>query len=184
MATTNNYDPYVTYRYRVDFAANAGGADVPTRTGFQSVSGLSVSVGTMNYREGDENLTIVRKIPGLTKVGNVTLKWGLIFDSDTASFFNWLGGHTSINENGPTGDFTLMDVTITLLALGEDAATGGADGPKWVLKRCYPLSFAVPELKAESDGLAISSMELAVGSFDFTPPTASYSSVSANGDKV
>jgi phage tail-like protein len=174
----NYIDPYVTYRYEVMFSNPQGTKTEPVRTGFQSVSGLSVSVGTMNYREGDEKLTIVRKIPGLTKVGNVTLKWGLVFEgSDTNAFFEWMRGHVSIGPNGPDGEFTLMDVTIRLLNLA-----GLPDGtPTWVFQRCYPLSFAVPEMKAESDGLAITSMELAIGSFDFIPPTATYSLTPVSG---
>jgi phage tail-like protein len=179
----NYIDPYVTYRYRVDFDNPQGGQKTkPIRTGFQSVSGLSVSVGTMNYREGDERLTIVRKIPGLTKVGNVTLKWGLVFEDngDTNSFFDWMRGHVSISSNGPDGDFTLMDVKITLLNM-----RGTEDGgPTWVLERCFPLSFSVPEMKAESDGLAITSMELAVGSFNFNPPTAAYSVTGVSGGAI
>jgi phage tail-like protein len=175
----NYIDPYVTYRYEVTFENPQGGNKTqPVRTGFQSVSGLSVSVGTMNYREGDEKLTIVRKIPGLTKVGNVTLKWGLVVESgDNNAFFEWLRGHVSISSNGPDGQFTLMDVTIKLLNLA-----GQAEGtPTWKLERCFPLSFSVPEMKAESDGLAITSMELAIGSFNFTPPTAAYSITGVSG---
>lgn len=174
-------DPYVTYRYEVVFSNPIGGVATPQRTGFQSVSGLSISVGTMNYREGDEALTIVHKVPGLTKVGNVTLKWGLVYEEDSDLFFQWLGGHASISKNGPGGyegsDFTLMDVTIKLKNM-----KGGADenSPTWVLEQCYPVSFSVPELKAESDGIAITSMELAVGSFNFAPPKAPYSVVSVS----
>jgi len=176
----NYIDPYVTYRYMVEFSNPQGNKNTPVRTGFQSVSGLSVSVGTMNYREGDEKLTIVRKIPGLTKVGNVTLKWGLVFETegnDATAFFDWMKGHVSISSDGPDGNFTLMDVTVRLMNL-----SGNTDGtPTWVLERCFPLSFAVPEMKAESDGLAISSMELAIGSFNFIPPTAPYSEVNVSG---
>lgn len=175
----NYTDPYVSFRYEVTFDnAQGGNKTPPVRTGFQSVSGLSVSVGTMNYREGDEKLTIVRKIPGLTKVGNVTLKWGLVYEgSETSAFFEWLKAHASIDDNGPDGNFTLMDVTIKLMNLG-----GTTDGtPTWILKRCYPLSFSVPDLKAESDGLSITSMELAIGSFNFQPPTAAYTTTGVSG---
>jgi phage tail-like protein len=174
----NYVDPYVTYRYEVTFEQNAGPKAAPIRTGFQSVSGLSVSVGTMNYREGDEKLTIVRKVPGLTKVGNVTLKWGLVCEEDSGNaFFQWLSGHVSIAKDGPDGGFTLMDVTVKLLRLDGSRE----NTPTWNLERCFPISFAVPEMKAESDGLAITSMELAVGSFNFTPPSVSYSDVNVSG---
>jgi len=177
----NYLDPFVTFRYQVEFSNPMGLKHEPVRTGFQSVSGLSVSVGTMNYREGDEKLTIVRKVPGLTKVGNVTLKWGLVYEGeDTNAFFEWMRGHVSIYENGPDGEFTLMDVTVRLINLA-----GNTDGtPTWVLRRCFPLSFAVPEMKAESDGLAISTMELAIGSFDFIPPTTPYSAVNVSGQEM
>jgi len=173
-------DPYVTYRFKVEFSASANGTEKNLATmGFQSVSGLSLNVQTMDYREGDERATIVRKLPGLTKIGNVTLKRGLTSDGENSvKLFEWLGGVASLSENGPTGGLNLMDITITLA----DSQGGFTNTPSWRLGRCYPISFSVPDLNASSNTLAITSMEFAVSTFRFDPPNAQYSEIQTTGD--
>ena len=52
------------------------------QAGFSEVTGFDVTVDPIDYREGTDP-THVRKLTGLTKYGNVTLKWG-ITDSDGA----------------------------------------------------------------------------------------------------
>ena len=44
---------------------------------FSEVSGFDASVDVIEYREGTEPINSPRKMPGLTKYGNVTLKWGM-----------------------------------------------------------------------------------------------------------
>jgi phage tail-like protein len=182
-------DPYGTYRFHVTFEHVAGDHKEPQKVGFQSVSGLSLNVNTMDYREGNEPTTIVRKIPGLTKIGNVTFKWGMIAEEkDTAdgenaaggSFYAWLGGIASMAENGPQGGLTLMNIDIKLMNfLGQTEGT-----PEWKLYRCYPISFSVPDLNASSNTLAITSMEFAVGGFEFIAPTAQNLAVQTSGGNV
>lgn len=172
-------DPYATYRFEVTFENPRGFHSAPTRAGFQNVSGLSVNVNTMDYREGNEPTTIVRKLPGLTKVGNVTLKWGIIYEEqDNNVMFDWLGGVASLGEDGPKNGLTLMDIRIRLMN-----STGTTEGtPEWLLYRCYPISFSVPDLNAQSGSVAISSMELAVGAFKFTAPSANSSEIQTSGN--
>lgn len=181
MATSAS-TPYLTNRFQATFTATAelnGSKSVEiSRCGFQQVSGLSVSVGTTDYREGHELTTNVHKIPGLTKVGNVTFKWGLVSSTEDAAIFDWLRGVATIQETGPAGMF-LMDITVSMMT-----QTGSpVGGPTWQLYRCFPVSFSVPDLNATSDGVAINSLEVAVGGFTFTPPTAPFATAStgANG---
>ena len=63
-----NY-PYRVFRYQVEI-------DGISRAGFSEVSGMSSSVDAIEYREGDDLRNTPRKLPGLTKFGNVTLRWG------------------------------------------------------------------------------------------------------------
>lgn len=172
---TNTSTPYLTNRFQATFAATSGNNSTNqvaiSRCGFQQVSGLSVSVGTTDYREGHELTTNVHKIPGLTKVGNVTFKWGLVNSTEDAAIFDWLRGVATIQETGPSGMF-LMDITIQMMT--QTGTTQG--GPTWQLFRCFPVSFSVPDLNATSDGVAINSLEVAVGGFTFTPPTSPFAS--------
>lgn len=56
---------------------------------FSEVSGFDASVDVIEYREGTEPINSPRKMPGLTKYGNVTLKWGM---SESMSFYEWVSG--------------------------------------------------------------------------------------------
>ena len=62
-------DPLRNFRFRLEI-------DGITPAGFSEASGFDVSIDAIDYREGNEP-THVRKLPGLTKYGNVTLKWGI-----------------------------------------------------------------------------------------------------------
>ena len=63
-------DPYASYNFRLEI----DGINV---AGFSECSGLNAETTPIEYREGHEALT-ARKLPGLIKYGNVTLKRGVI----------------------------------------------------------------------------------------------------------
>ena len=63
--------------FRIDVAA------------FSEVSGFDASVDVIEYREGTEAINSPRKMPGMTKYGNVTLKWGM---TENLSFYEWVAG--------------------------------------------------------------------------------------------
>ena len=77
----NTY-PYKKFNYRLEIDA----VDVAA---FSEVSGFDASVDVIEYREGTEAINSPRKMPGLTKYGNVTLKWGM---SENMSFYEWVTG--------------------------------------------------------------------------------------------
>src|SRR3954468_19903520 len=55
--------------------------------GFQEVTGLNVEVTSADYRNGNEKVNHVRKVNGLYKVGDITLKRGLMGATD---LFGWI----------------------------------------------------------------------------------------------
>ncbi|MFN7175882.1 MAG: phage tail protein [Thermaurantiacus sp.] len=55
--------------------------------GFAEVSGLSVEVDVIEYREGRDRTNMVRKVPGLVRVGEITLRRGMAGKLD---LFQWL----------------------------------------------------------------------------------------------
>ena len=57
-----------------------------TNAGFSEVSGLTAEMTVIDYRTGGEDTTI-RKLPGLRKFTNITLKRG--FTSDR-SLWDWM----------------------------------------------------------------------------------------------
>ena len=67
--------PYAQFNFLVDLGT--GAADGP-EAGFQECSGISMSVDVIEYRNGNEKENNPRKLTGLARVSDVTLKRGII----------------------------------------------------------------------------------------------------------
>jgi phage tail-like protein len=74
MATGDRIDPFGQYNFLVEI-------DGVTRAGFTEVGGLTTDQDVIEYREGSESAT-VRKLPGLRKFSNITLKRGFMRDRE------------------------------------------------------------------------------------------------------
>jgi phage tail-like protein len=127
-------NPYGAFNFRVT-ATRFGGAET-IRAGFQEVSGLGIEATVAEYRNGNDPQNHVRKIMGVYKVTDVTLKRGLIGAKD---FFEWL---RDIREGQQ--DNVLDQVTIELMA--EDHS-----GPvmTWRLLNARPTKYTGPTLNAK-----------------------------------
>jgi phage tail-like protein len=77
--------PYVQFNFLVDLGDGSGPDQV--RAGFQEVSGIGMEVTVAEYRNGNEKENSVRKITGLNKSTDVTLKRGVI---GSLNLYNWL----------------------------------------------------------------------------------------------
>jgi phage tail-like protein len=74
----------VQFNFLVDLGTgNTDGADA----GFQEISGIGMEVTVAEYRNGNEKENSVRKITGLNKSTDVTLKRGVI---GSLSLYKWL----------------------------------------------------------------------------------------------
>ena len=69
-------DPLRNFRYRLEINSI-------TQAGFAEVTVGELSTDPIEYREGDE-LTTVRKLNGLNKYANITLKWGITESTELA----------------------------------------------------------------------------------------------------
>src|ERR1043166_8813942 len=78
-------NPYGELNFKV--TADPFGDAGAVRAGFQEISGLTLEVTVAEYRNGNEPENHVRKINGIYKAGDVTLKRGVIGVTD---FFTWL----------------------------------------------------------------------------------------------
>jgi phage tail-like protein len=113
---------------------------------FSDVSGLRVSVETIEYREGG-GAPAVRKLPGRVRYGDITLKWGL---SQSTELWDWLMATTR-------GDFTRRDVSVILLQ-----PDGQSEATRWTLFNTFPSDWRGSRLDAMSDTVAIETLSLAV----------------------
>src|SRR6266853_2922912 len=94
--------PYVQFNFLVDLGSgNTNGAEA----GFQEVSGIGMEVTVAEYRNGNEKENAVRKITGLNKSTDVTLKRGVI---GSLNLYQWLNDIRNGNQNA------LRTVTVQL----------------------------------------------------------------------
>lgn len=136
MPTFRN-NPYSTFNFQVSLGGDQGdGAEGTIVGGFSDVSGLGYDLTYAEYRNGNEKFNTVRKIPGMHKNDDVTLKRGLVGSDD---LFRWLKGVRD-------GKADPRQVTITLFdEAREPVAT-------WVLRQAQPKKWSGPTLAAKGGG--------------------------------
>jgi phage tail-like protein len=100
--------PYVQFNFVVDLNDSTMKGDVGSYVGgFQEVSNIGMEVTVTEYRNGNDRDNGVRKITGLNKASDVTLKRGVI---GTLHAYRWLDDIRTGNQNA------MRLVTITLLS--------------------------------------------------------------------
>jgi phage tail-like protein len=98
MATGDRVDPFAQFNFMVEI-------DGVTRAGFTEASGLTVEQDVIEYREGSE-VARARKLPGLTKYTNITLKRGLVGD---AELWEWRKSTIDGQTERRAGSIVLLD---------------------------------------------------------------------------
>lgn len=123
--------PYSAYNFIVEFDGN----DPATSAlgGFSDVSGLSTEFTMIEYRQGNDRENRVRKIPGLHKAGDVTLKRGIMGQTN---FWQWI----EITRVDPTHR---RNVTITLQDEQHNPIL------KWKLINARPMKWTGPTFAAK-----------------------------------
>jgi phage tail-like protein len=135
-------NPYGQFNFLVDLGLGAEG----TAAGFQECSGLGMEVTVIEYRNGNDPENNVRKITGLSKTNDVTLKRGII---GSLELFQWL---REIADGSQTG---VRTVRITLLA--EDHAPVMT----WILRRARIIKHTSGPFNAKGTDVAIEEITLA-----------------------
>ncbi len=131
-------DPYHGYNFVVEI-------DGITRAGFREVSGLDATQDPVEYREGNEKSLTVRKLPGLNKFANVSLKWGI---SDDVDLWKW-------REAAMRGDIQRKNGSIVLLNENRE------EKMRWNFREGWPSKWSGPTFNATSDEVAIETLEIA-----------------------
>jgi phage tail-like protein len=85
--------PYVQFNFLVDLGT--GTTEGPD-AGFQEISGIGMEVTVAEYRNGNEKENSVRKITGLNKATDVTMKRGVI---GSLTLYNWLNQIRNGDQN-------------------------------------------------------------------------------------
>lgn len=128
-----------------------------TEIGFTEVSGLDYQIDLIEYRDGrDPNFSKI-KMPGMRKFSNVTLKKGIIqgFKDANSDFYSWIADGGS---DGTVRKRSGYRKQVTLTLKDEE----GTDVVAWKLYGAFPLKVAFTDLKADSNEVAVDSLELAI----------------------
>ena len=143
MAVLRNF-PYAQFNFVVDLGT--GETDGP-QAGFQECSPIETSVEVIEYRNGNDRENNVRKLAGLTRAFDVTLRRGIIGSLD---LFEWL-------DQVRNGDqAAVRNVTIRLLS--EDRAQVAQT---WRLQRARIVKHVSGPFNARSSEVAIEELTLA-----------------------
>ncbi len=146
--TENNVWPLPKFYFSVTGLSKAPAA-------FQEVTGLQSETTPIEYRHGDSRGFSTIKMPGLTKVGNVTLRKG-IFVNDSA-LWDWF---SQVKMN------TIARRTVVVNLLDETGATKMA----WTLNNAFPTKITGTDLKSEGNEIAVESLELAYETLTVSAP--------------
>ena len=135
--------PLQKFHFQVEWGPG-GQTDEPDLR-FTEVSGLDIETELIEYRDGYSKEYHKRKMPGMQKLSNITLKRGMF--KGLGSFGTW---YDSIALN----TVERRDVTIKLLNEQHQPVV------VWKLKNCWPLKIQSTDLKADENAVAIETMEL------------------------
>lgn len=135
-------DPLRNFRYRLEI-------DGITQAGFSEVMIAETTIDAVDYREGTDP-PHVRKLSGLTKYGNITLKWGLTVGGSALDLFKW---HADVSA----GQVKDRRKKVVIIPQAED----GSDAARFVVTDAWPVKYDPSDLNAKGNEVLIELLELA-----------------------
>lgn len=133
-------DPLRNFRYRLEI-------DSIVQAGFSEVAIGDLSTDPIEYREGNE-ITTVRKLNGLNKYGNITLKWGI---TESMELADW---HQLVVDDSTPLDAARRSVVIRV----QDEA--GQEKAAFEILKAWPCKYDPSDLNATGNEVAIDTLEL------------------------
>jgi len=141
--TAQRIDPLGTFKFHVEVGNIMEAA-------FIDCSGLEMTTDVFEYQEGGLN-EYVHKIPGRTKVANVTLKRGFAKSNE---LFEWYKEMEKSLLEGKRFDF--QDVSIILYSSADQSEL-----VRWNLDKAFPVKWVGPSFKTDEAAVAVESLEFA-----------------------
>lgn len=136
-------NPYANFNFVVELGGEEAG-------GFSEVELPQGEIEVIEYREGSDNVSAARKLPGRVKYANVVLKRGI---AGRMEIFEWW---KSVRD----GVLDRRNVTITLL----DEARSPVQ--RWLLRNAWPAKLDYSRLEGLGNEVAIETLELAHEGFE------------------
>ena len=149
MAEAPRDRPYAQFNFQVDIGSGFNGPDA----GFQELSGIGVEVAVAEYLNVNDLENHVRKVTGLYKSQDLTLKRGII---GTTTLYEWV-------DNIRTGRSDLRKVTVKLLSEDHSQVV-----MTWTLNNARIIKYTCGPLNAKGTDVALEEMVLAFERMDLT----------------
>lgn len=138
MPAGKRIDPYRNCRFRVEI-------DGIQIAGFSEATIPDSTTDPVEYREGTD-ITTMKKLSGLTKYGNITLKKGL---TDSMDLYNW---RKQVEQLGAIGSRK----NISLILIDEE----GNDKARWNIIEAWPTKYDPSDFSAKGSEVVIESLEI------------------------
>jgi phage tail-like protein len=140
MPTGVREDPFAAFNFVVELE------NMPAAVaGFSEISGVNNENDKIEYREGKDAPT-VRKLPGLKKFGDITLKRGYTQDRN---LWEWRKAVLDGKVDRRSGAIVLRN------ELGEPAL-------RWSFREAWPSKYSAPAFNAKTNEVAIEELVLQV----------------------
>jgi phage tail-like protein len=136
VANSARNDPFKNFNFLVEI-------DGIAQAGFFECTGLRLEVDVIEYREGGERSS-VRKLPGLAKVGDITLKRGVTISNELQAWFESVRNGVADRRNG----------AIVLLDDERKPVV------RWKFFNAFPRRWEGPDLDAKGSEVAIETLTL------------------------
>jgi phage tail-like protein len=137
MATGERTDPFRSFNFRVEI-------DRVTVGSFSECSGLTADGDAVDYREGTDMRNNVRKLVGLRKFSNITLKRGYTTNGELWAWYTNILNGLSDRRNG---SIIMMDET-------------HKDVMRWNFENAWINKIEAPAFKATGNEVAMESVDL------------------------
>jgi phage tail-like protein len=137
MSLAQRNDPFQGFNFEVQVTGVLVG-------GFSEVSGLESNTEFEEYKEGGVNY-FAHKLPTITKYGTLVLRRGI---TDSTELYNWY-------QNVVIGIIDLQQIDVVLVDNQKNELK------RWTFQKAFPVKWTGPDLKAETNSIAIESLEIA-----------------------
>ena len=135
-------DPIRNFRFQLEI-------DSVTRAGFSDVAIAETTIDAVDYREGTDPPHF-RKLSGLTKYGNITLKAGVTSGANALELFKW---HADV----AAGRVSERRRTVAISVLDESGKTEMA---RFTVSEAWPVKYDPSDLSGKGNEVFIELLEL------------------------
>lgn len=139
-------DPFRNFKFRLEI-------DGITQANFSEVTIAETLTDAVDYREGTDP-SHVRKLDGLTKYGNITLKWGV---TTSKELYNW---HKAI----VAGQIQSNRKNVAIVVQDES----GADKARFTVSEAWPVKYQPSALNGKGAEVFVEQLDLANEGFERT----------------